>query len=198
MNNYKETFLKESPWKEAYEAMELYSDFFNKVLEPNTRILFVGTGWENAQYFDWPTTLLKVEPTLKISYLEVSDIYIEKWKNGIFPLIVGDIRNIDKILEINDFDVICWFHGPEHIEQTEMLDTFNKVFSVVKKGIVFACPWGNYYDYQHALNENEYEIHKNKSMDEHCFIEGFENYTINYCDGKDTPKGNIIITRIKS
>ncbi len=196
--NKREIFINENKWSSVTEQMNAYGEFFEKSLSENNKILLIGTGWSDTQYFDWPEILLKLEPTLKISYLEICDEYINKWKNNKYPVIKGDVRHIDETISTNEFDVICWMQGPEHINQNEMLSTFEKIFKCAKKSVIFSCPWGSFYDNQEILNKNVFEKHLNKNMDKHCFENGFENYIIKYYDQKDTGNGAIIITRFKT
>lgn len=194
----KDIFIQENKWSKTGECFLLYGDFFENFLSINDKILLIGTGWTDEQYYDWPRLLLKLEPTLTIHYLEISEIYINKWKEKEFQIIKGDVRNIDNIINKNIYDIICWMQGPEHIKQEEMLSTFDKIFSIAKKAVIFSCPWGKYYDFQEEIHGNVYEKHINKDMDKHCFIdEGFNNYNISYCDKKDSGNGGIIITRFK-
>jgi len=194
----KELFYDGNGFNKNYNQIVAYADFFDNVLSENNNVLLVGTGYYDDQYYDWCNALLRVEPTIKISYLEVSDVYINKWKNGQYPIIKGDVRKIDEVIVNDEFDVICWIQGPEHIKQEEMANTFEKIFNVAKKAVIFSCPWGNYYDFQEELHGNVYEKHLNKSMGEHCFIgKEFDSYNIQYYDGKDTGSGCIMITKIK-
>lgn len=49
-------------------------------------------------------------------------------------IIEGDIR---KIKQLKDYDVICWWHGPEHVEKEEFLnlvEVFDKKFDIIIVG----------------------------------------------------------------
>lgn len=193
----KEIFIKENVWSQTLEQISIYADFFDKTLTKDSKVLLIGTGYEDRQYYDWPNLLLKLESTIKIKYLEICDSYIEKWKNSEFEVIKGNVQDIDKIFKKDEFDVICWIQGPEHVKQDEMYPTFEKIFNCAKKGVLFSCPWGKYYDYQEELNNNFYEKHINKSMGKHSFSSIFNDYQIYYCDKEHSENGGIIIIRIK-
>jgi len=159
----------------------------------NCSVLLIGTGWEYEQYYDWPTILRDVW-NAKCSYLEIDSGYINKWRNGPFPLYEGSVSDIKNIISKN-FDVILWVQGPEHIPYKDMLSTFEDMFKKSNRGIVCTCPWGSYYDYQGVLNNNPSEQHIQKSMDENTFGPEFSNYHRLFGGIKDSGNGQILIWR---
>jgi hypothetical protein len=171
----------------------------SKVLEQlcflECSILLVGTGWTHDQYYDWPTILEDVW-NAKCSYLEVDEGYINKWKNEKYPLYQGSVIDIKKLIS-KPFDIIIWGHGPEHIKHQEMLSTFDSMYEKSNKGIVCFCPWGSYYDYQDVMNNNPFEKHLQKNMDENTFGPEFSNYSRMYGGIKDSGNGLIVIFRTK-
>lgn len=178
-------------------ATVFYAKFFADNLLPNSKVLFIGTGFDDCQYLDWPALLEKIEPTIQVSYLEIFKPYIDKFKDGKYPIIHGDVTKIDEVIANGTFDIICWFHGPEHVDQNKLLSTFDKLYNSANKAIIAAAPWGKYYDYQEELHTNPYEKHLIKNMGYQTFDNTFSNYSINYFNVKDTGDGSIIITRIK-
>jgi len=160
---------------------------------PGCTVLLVGTGWDSEQYHDWPN-LLRDTWGVKISYLEIDEGYINRWKNGPYPLYEGSVTNIKDVIP-TPFDVILWVQGPEHIKYEEMLPTFEAMYSMSNKGIICTCPWGGYYDYQGAINNNPAEEHVQKSMDENTFGPEFSNYQRLFGGTKDEGDGQILIWR---
>ena len=70
--------------------------------------------------------------------------------------IFGDVRDIEKLVE-NKYDVIFWWHGPEHVskEDFEKIDnTFNKFKNTI---IVIGCPYGE--SLQGVVDGNPFEKH---------------------------------------
>lgn len=56
------------------------------------------------------------------------------------------------------YDVVFWWHGPEHISDKEVERTFNQIEAMATKLVVLGCPWGKYE--QGPIKGNIYEIHK--------------------------------------
>ncbi len=54
----------------------------------------------------------------------------------------GDVRKIDEVIIGKKYDVVFWFHGPEHILKDQIPETFNKIKKYTKKLLVMACPHG--------------------------------------------------------
>ena len=65
------------------------------------------------------------------------------------------------------YDIVFWWHGPEHIDNAEVEQTFKRLDELASKYIILGCPWGKYE--QGALGGNVYEIHK-----KHWTIKEFE------------------------
>ena len=71
-------------------------------------------------------------------------------------VIQGDVREIYKYVD-QDYDVIFWWHGPEHIKKEELESTLNNIEDLATTMVVLGCPWGDYP--QGALEKNPYEVH---------------------------------------
>jgi hypothetical protein len=175
------------------EPMQRLAEAFDNVMSEGCSILLVGTGSTPAQYHDWPNLLKRVWDC-EVSYMEVFLGNIERWKTGPYPLISGDVRDIDFVLKDKKFDVIFWSQGPEHIEEAQMSTTFNRMMNQANSGIICTCPWGGYYDDQEEVGGNGYEAHVQKSMDIHSFSQEIkENYIIRLAGEKNSPQGMIVI-----
>ena len=115
-------------------------------------------------------------------------------ENGPYPLYEGSVTDIENIIS-TPFDVIVWIQGPEHIKYEDMLPTFEAMYGLANEGIVCTCPWGSYYDYQGAINNNPAEEHLQKSMGEDTFGPEFINYKRLFGGTKDEGTGQILIWR---
>lgn len=171
------------------------SNVLEKLCFTNCSVLLVGTGWTDEQYYDWPTILEDVW-SAKCSYLEIDKGYINRWKDKKYPIYEGSVTDIKDVIS-KPFDIILWGHGPEHIKHEQMLSTFDAMYEISNKGIVCFCPWGSFYDYQETMNNNIYETHLQKNMDENSFGPEFANYSIAYGGVKDAGNGLIVIWREK-
>lgn len=55
------------------------------------------------------------------------------------------------------FDIVFWWHGPEHIEETKIPITLKRLESVTNEYIILGCPWGKFE--QGELYNNPFEKH---------------------------------------
>jgi len=67
--------------------------------------------------------------------------YLKKieWLNQI---IEGDVKEVDKIID-KKYDVIFWWHGPEHIGKEDLKVTLDKLKKLANHYVVLGCPWGD-------------------------------------------------------
>jgi len=96
-------------------------------------------------------------------------------QNSRFNIIQADVRNVNKI-PLGNFDVIMWWHGPEHVEKELLPDIFNELFKHTKKVLILACPWGLYI--QQAVRGNPYEVHRSHLYPEFFKELGFKTSTL--------------------
>lgn len=57
-------------------------------------------------------------------------------------IFLGDVRDLDHILVGEDYDVVVWWHGPEHVKKEEIRPTLRKLEHHAKKLLIVACPYG--------------------------------------------------------
>ena len=81
-------------------------------------------------------------------------------ENRIFRSIIhGDVRDILELIH-EEYDVVMWWHGPEHIPKKDFRDTVVKIERYASEYVVIGCPWGEYP--QGEVKGNKYEIHVSK------------------------------------
>lgn len=85
------------------------------------------------------------------------------------------------------YDIVFWWHGPEHIDKEEYEKTFAKIESLANKYVVFGVPWG--INPQDAIDGNDYEIHRTYVYPEDFQKYGYQTDTIGV---KDTFNNNLI------
>lgn len=93
----------------------------------------------------------------KITILEIFPKNVEFLKGKGFDVIQGDVREAHLIFDPQCFDVVFWWHGPEHLEEDEIQIALHALENVAKKLVVLGCPWGK--SPQGAEYGNPYEIH---------------------------------------
>lgn len=60
---------------------------------------------------------------------------------GIRRVIVGDARDIHK-MNFAPYDIVMWWHGPEHVHWKELEGILNNLKKLSKKLTIIACPLG--------------------------------------------------------
>lgn len=70
----------------------------------------------------------------------------------------GDVKDIDTLLPSGaSYDVVFWWHGPEHVRESELATTVSAIERRATKYVVLGCPWGRFD--QNAIDGNKYECH---------------------------------------
>jgi hypothetical protein len=100
-----EDFLRHSTPQKwgAHTGIQHLGEVLSELCFPECSVLLVGTGWTHEQYHDWPNLLQDLWKA-KIAYLEIDEGYINKWKNGPYPLYEGSVTDIENIIS-TPFDV---------------------------------------------------------------------------------------------
>jgi hypothetical protein len=96
--------------------------------------------------------------TYSIDVLEIFDKNVQYLKSldWIDNIIKGDVRNIDTLVD-KKYDVIFWYHGPEHIKHFELENALGQLKNLANKIVVVGCPWGEFK--QEELYNNPWEKH---------------------------------------
>ena len=86
---------------------------------------------------------LFVDTSYAIDIIEIWSANVTKLKdlNGIRRIIQGDVRNITQ-MELPCYDVVMWWHGPEHVYEKELYDVLRNLETLATKLVVVASPWG--------------------------------------------------------
>ena len=93
----------------------------------------------------------------EVSILEAFIDNVEHFQNNqsLHEVIHGDIRTF---VPKRKYDVIFWWHGPEHIEEYLLYQTLERLGKYCNHVLIAGCPWGIYK--QHAEYGNAYEEHR--------------------------------------
>ena len=79
-------------------------------------------------------------------------------KKMIHRAVLGDVRHAaDTKLGKNMFDVVFYWHGPEHLRREDLEDTLFGLERITNRAGVLGSPWGKYP--QGAVNGNPFETH---------------------------------------
>jgi len=112
-------------------------------------ILYIGANVVRQETLDLfrseQITILEVWPPNVADLLELG-----------YKVIQGDVRELAK-MDIGKFDVVIWWHGPEHVEKESLPSILKAIKKIARCVAVVACPWGKYK--QSEVRGNPYERH---------------------------------------
>ena len=75
--------------------------------------------------------------------LEIWEPNVEWLRKRFKNVVKGDVRDVSS-LGLGLFDVVMWWHGPEHVKENEITPILDKLKRMTKKVLVTANPWGIY------------------------------------------------------
>lgn len=102
-------------------------------------------------------------------------------KNVFNKIIHGDVRNIRTLVK-QKYDIIMWYHGPEHVEEESVKPTLKYLEFLANYIAIAACPWGHYK--QASIAGNYYEIHISHLYPEFFEYIGWQTDTLGEMDVK--------------
>jgi hypothetical protein len=84
---------------------------------------------------------------------------VELRKSEYFENVIhGDVRYIEYLdLGREKFDVVVWWHGPEHIQKSESKEIIAKLEKLANRYVILGTPWGLVK--QGISGKNFYEVH---------------------------------------
>jgi hypothetical protein len=143
MDNFFWTYIKDK--REEY-LMKIAPDIFKY-----KSVLYIGARPSRADFLE----AFRKEG-YEIDILEIYQPNAEHFKKiqWINKVIEGDVSEV-KLKK--KYDIIFWWHGPEHIKEDKLKGTLKKLESASKKLVVLGCPWGKIE--QNEIFENENERH---------------------------------------
>lgn len=119
---------------------------------------------------------------------------LEAWKPNVdalkskYPNIIwGDIRDLEKIKLLPQFDIVIWWHGPEHVKKKELPKILICLRMKAHLYAIIACPWGIYE--QDSAFGNPHEEHLSYLYPEFFKKLGWQTNTI----GKEDVKGSNLL-----
>ena len=136
--------------EERYAQCKSVLDDIKQLWVPGQQVLYVGASHLFPPAFNWELSQARHNITL----LEIwpdNVQYFEAHGNTFNHIIHGDVRDVD----LDEYDIVFWWHGPEHVKPKEVKPTLARLEAVANL-IVFACPFG--WRRQEAL-PNPYQDH---------------------------------------
>jgi hypothetical protein len=159
----------------TFEGLQADLPAIREKIQPKS-LLYVG--WRHDCKPWWYDTMCKELGIDQVSVLEifpknVADLELKVWE-GRYDLQVhrGDVMQYAYELFRHDIkdahDIIFWDHGPEHVNDDDLIQT-TRMLKNAAKLLIYCCPWGLWP--QDATDNNEHEIHRTTVTQE--MLEGF-------------------------
>ena len=149
-------------------------------------MLYIGA---NPRRFELMDLFWAEAPQMKVDVLEawaknVDGLNLLNAKYGIFRNIYhGDIRDISRFfsplysgLTRDIYDVIIFWHGPEHLEGREIPPVLESLERLSRLYVILGCPWGSFP--QKDVGGNPYEEHKCSLYPDDFKVLGYKTSTI--------------------
>lgn len=91
--------------------------------------------------------------------LEIFGGYIKDLKKRGYSVVQGDVRQIQEYFQPESFDIVCWIHGPEHLNTlTEICKSIDKLKELTKRWLILSFPIGE--EKQGAVDGNPWQRHR--------------------------------------
>lgn len=108
--------------------------------------LYIGAREDRADYLKD----FKRQPDI-LEIWEPNCVNLRSQEYVVFSIDVRDASDIRGY-----FDVVFWWHGPEHIKKKELAETLKSLEKIASKAVVLGCPWGYF---KNGEFDNPYEKH---------------------------------------
>lgn len=124
---------------------------------------FLYVGWRHDCHPWWHDTFAKqlgAETTvLDIFPKNISELN-DQVNKGRYKVsaVVGDVRKLEELFPLEKFDLIFWDHGPEHVNEQDLISTTHMLKSHARCALIYCCPWGRWS--QGPSDGNEHERHQ--------------------------------------
>ena len=121
------------------------------LFEKKRSVLYVGA---RDGRMDFGRDLMEAGASLVVLEIHRPNVEYLDTVPGLSAVIHGDVRTAE--LD-SSFDLVFWWHGPEHVRIDELSGTLMRLESITNELVVLGCPWGRYE--QRAEYGNPHEVH---------------------------------------
>ncbi len=143
-------------------------------------MLYIGA---NPRRFEMLDLFWAEAPQMKVDVLEAWEPNVEGLKKlnakyGIFTKIIhGDVRDVSEYIPKGNFyDVIMFWHGPEHLPSNAFHNVLVMLEKIATKYVILGCPWGKFP--QKDVGGNPFEEHKSSFHPGEFHLWGYKTDTI--------------------
>lgn len=165
----------EADQKRTASLGRLIPDLFNY-----KTVLYIGARNKRIDYGD-----TFVEKQYDITVLEIFEPNVRYLKTvkWIKEVIHADVTTFETDKK---YDIVFWWHGPEHVEKSQLETTIKKLEGMANIAVVLGCPWGNVVQADKDSNPHERHI---SYLDRGDFEK--MGHTVEYIEPKDIMGSNI-------
>jgi hypothetical protein len=108
--------------------------------------------------FDYGEDFKKANYDITILEPFLPNVQYLKTISWVNKVIQGDVRDLSYFIKNKiKFDVVFWWHGPEHIPEDDLRKVLPELEKISNHLVVLGCPWGDYP--QGHIDGNPYEAH---------------------------------------
>jgi len=178
MKEYSHHNVKLKPIDEAQRFEQIKRNIPSFTTQEFKDLLYIGVAKNRFQFQTYLNNL-----NYNITILEAHTPNLEKYVDK-YTLINADVTKFETK---NKWDVIMWWHGPEHISKEELKPILQKLEFMANKLVILGCPWGMCL--QGVYSGNPYQVHKN-----HIYpLDLLElNYSVETIGKSDLPGSNLL------
>jgi len=138
----------------------------------------------NIGFVNLPDASVRVINALGINseftHLEIFETNFNSGKKQ-YPhhnFVLGDVRNIKNLLK-DKFDLIVWWHGPEHIYEHELISTIAAIETLSNENGVIILGSPNGWQEQYGLDGNIHNDHVSGPDSDFYQNIGYESHVVN-------------------
>ena len=126
-------------WRKPELRLEQLGEKVPELFEQPGTALYVGAQKKQHQC----VAELK-EAGYTIALLELIEKNCEYYdgKDLFDTIVCGDVREADQHFAPNSFDVVLWWHGPEHVDREDVEPTVAKLEEIATELVILASPCG--------------------------------------------------------
>jgi len=93
-----------------------------------------------------------------VTILDVWPGNVQELREAGWNVTQGDVRDAARVFKRKQFDVVFWWHGPEHVEKLELGKVVSGLKKIARRLLVAGCPWGLYEQGEEYGNPHERHV----------------------------------------
>lgn len=183
--------------KRAFEALDKSIEGIKIEAKNPKSLLYIG--WRSDASPWWHDKFCKELGIEKIAVLEIFppnfqnlEREVAKGRYKVKP-ILGDARQLNQYVAPEEYDVIFWDHGPEHVTLSDLQKATPMLGAMAGRMLLYCCPWGEWS--QGPEGSNLDEEHKNYVTPEQLIPMGL--HVMTFGGSGQAAEGELIAVYVK-